>query len=62
LNREMFNGENVNYAIKSNLLKNLVESVSEPIKLSTQTPAKEMKLSDRIKLYREFMTIIFFKE
>jgi S1-C subfamily serine protease len=62
LNREMFNGENVNYAIKSNLLKNLVESVSEPIKLSTQTPAKEMKLSDRIKLYREFMPIIFFKE
>lgn len=62
LNREMFNGENVNYAIKSNLLKTLIESSSDPIKINTVTPAKEMKLSDRIKLYREFMPIIFFKE
>jgi S1-C subfamily serine protease len=62
LNREMFNGENVNYAIKSNLLKTLIESSSDPIKINTVTAAKEMKLSDRIKLYREFMPIIFFKE
>jgi S1-C subfamily serine protease/antitoxin component YwqK of YwqJK toxin-antitoxin module len=62
LNREMFNGENVNYAIKSNLLKILIESSSDPIKINTVAPAKEMKLSDRIKLYREFMPIIFFKE
>lgn len=62
LNREMFNGENVNYAIKSNLLKTLIESSSDPIKINTVLPAKEMKLSDRIKLYREFMPIIFFKE
>jgi S1-C subfamily serine protease len=62
LNREMFNGENVNYAIKSNLLKILIESSSDPIKINTVLPAKEMKLSDRIKLYREFMPIIFFKE
>jgi S1-C subfamily serine protease/antitoxin component YwqK of YwqJK toxin-antitoxin module len=62
LNRNMFNGENVNYAIKSNLLKTLIESSSDPIKINTVAPAKEMKLSDRIKLYREFMPIIFFKE
>jgi S1-C subfamily serine protease len=62
LNRNEFNGENVNYAIKSNLLKTLIESSSDPIKINTVTPAKEMKLSDRIKLYREFMPIIFFKE
>jgi S1-C subfamily serine protease len=62
LNRNMFEGENVNYAIKSNLLKTLIESSSEPIKINTIAPAKEMKLSDRIKLYREFMPVIFFKE
>jgi len=62
LNRTEYNGENVNYAIKSNLLKTLIESSSEPIKINTVAPAKEMKLSDRIKLYREFMPIIFFKE
>ncbi len=62
LNRNEFNGENVNYAIKSNLLKTLIESSSEPIKINTVAPAKEMKLSDRIKLYREFMPVIFFKE
>ena len=62
LNRNEFNGENVNYAIKSNLLKTLIESSSDPIKINTVAPAKEMKLSDRIKLYREFMPVIFFKE
>ena len=62
LNRNMFEGENVNYAIKSNLLKTLIESSSDPIKINTVPAAKEMKLSDRIKLYREFMPIIFFKE
>ncbi|MEY5133058.1 MAG: hypothetical protein RLZZ198_1062 [Bacteroidota bacterium] len=62
LNRNEFNGENVNYAIKSNLLKTLIESSSEPIKINTVAPAKEMKLSDRIKLYREFMPVIFFKD
>lgn len=62
LNRNEFNGENVNYAIKSNLLKTLIESSSDPIKINTVPAAKEMKLSDRIKLYREFMPIIFFKE
>jgi S1-C subfamily serine protease len=62
LNRKEFNGENVNYAIKSNLLKTLIESLSEPIKVNTVNAVKEMKLSDRIILYREFMPIIYFKE
>jgi S1-C subfamily serine protease len=62
LNRNEFNGENVNYAIKSNLLKTLIESSSDPIKVNTVTPTKDMKLSDRIKLYQEFMPIIYFRE
>jgi S1-C subfamily serine protease len=62
LNRNEFNGENVNYAIKSNLLKTLIESSSDPIKVNTVSPTKDMKLSDRIKLYREFMPIIYFRE
>ena len=57
----MFEGDNVNYAIKSNLLKTLIESLIDPIKINTVLTAKEMKLSDRIKLYNEIMPINFLR-
>ncbi|MFM7681768.1 MAG: trypsin-like peptidase domain-containing protein, partial [Bacteroidota bacterium] len=62
LNRENFNAENVNFALKSNLLKNLIDSSSEKINLPESNLSSTLKLSEKIKLFQNFIPIIKVKE
>lgn len=63
LNRDRFKAENVNYAIKSSYLKNLMEACPEEIVLEekVETPAAAMSLTDRIKQYEGFVVLILTK-
>jgi len=58
LNRSDYQAENVNFAIKSNLLKNLIESSPEPISLQGAKTIMDQKLSDRISSYTPFMVLV----
>jgi S1-C subfamily serine protease len=62
LNRDIYNAENVNYALKSNLLKNLIDSSPEKIPMNESKIISGIKLSEMIKSYKSFVPLIFIKE
>ena len=63
LNKDYFQSENVNYAIKASYLKNLMEACPEEIILDekVETPVSSMSLTDRIKQYEGFVVLILTK-
>lgn len=58
LNREEFNSENVNYAIKTSYLYNLIESSLSSSILPQGTAMKDQPLTQKIKLAKNFVYII----
>jgi S1-C subfamily serine protease len=62
LNRDVYNAENVNYALKSNLLKNLIDSSPEVISIKEPKAVSGAKLSELIKSYKPFVPLIFIKD
>lgn len=58
LNKEKFNSENVNYAIKCSYLKNLIEVVPETINLPNNKEIYGKSLTEKIKILSEFIPII----
>ena len=58
LNKEMFNSENVNYAIKSSYLKNLIDVMPENITLPNHLDIYNKTLTEKIKLLSDFIPII----
>lgn len=61
LNREQFDSENVNYAIKSAYLKNLIDVMPEPITLPSNTLIYNKSLTEKIKMLTDFIPIIRIK-
>jgi S1-C subfamily serine protease len=62
LNRDVYKAENVNYALKSNLLKNLIDSSPEVISIKEPKTGSGAKLSELIKSYKLFVPLIFIKD
>ncbi|HMX00901.1 MAG TPA: trypsin-like peptidase domain-containing protein [Cyclobacteriaceae bacterium] len=58
LNKEYFNSENVNYAIKSAYLKNLIDVMPAPIRLPNSPEIYNKPLTEKIKLLSDFIPII----
>ena len=58
LNREAFNSENVNYAIKTSYLHNLIESTLTTSVLPQGTAMQGQPLTQKIKLAKNFIYII----
>lgn len=58
LNKEYFNSENVNYAIKTTYLKNLIDVMPENVILPNNTDIYNKSLTDKIKLFSDFIPII----
>ena len=58
LNREYFKSENVNYAIKSSYLKALIDSMTQRIQLPVGMPIAVQPLTEKIKLFQEYVTLI----
>lgn len=58
LNREKFNAENVNYAIKATYLKNLIDVMPESISLPNDTTIYSKSLTEKIKVLSDFTPII----
>jgi S1-C subfamily serine protease/antitoxin component YwqK of YwqJK toxin-antitoxin module len=58
LNKEYFNSENVNYAIKTTYLKNLIEVMPENINLPEYHSIYDMPLTEKIKLLSDYIPII----
>jgi S1-C subfamily serine protease len=58
LNKEYFNSENVNYAIKTTYLKNLIDVMPESIKLPNNIEIYNKSLTEKIKLLSDFIPII----
>ena len=58
LNKEYFNSENVNYAIKTTYLKNLIDVMPESIKLPNNIEIYNKPLTEKIKLLSDFIPII----
>lgn len=58
LNKEYFNSENVNYAIKISYLKNLIDVMPESITLPNHTEIYSKPLTEKIKLLSDFIPII----
>lgn len=58
LNREAFDSENVNYAIKTSYLYNLIESSMSTSILPQGTAMKDQPLTQKIKLAKNFVFII----
>ena len=61
LNRENYNSENVNYALKSNILKNLIDSSPEKITIKELSIEGKTTISDKIKSYQSFIPMILIK-
>lgn len=53
--------ENVNYAIKSNYLRNLIEVLDEKIDLPTESLIKTLSLTEKIKILSEYIPLIKIK-
>ncbi len=62
LNREAFNSENVNYAIKTSYLYNLIESSMSASFLPQGTAMQGQSLTEKIKLAKKFVYIILCSE
>lgn len=58
LNKEYFNSENVNYAIKTTYLKNLIDVMPERITLPNNIEIYNKPLTEKIKLLSDFIPII----
>jgi S1-C subfamily serine protease/antitoxin component YwqK of YwqJK toxin-antitoxin module len=58
LDKEYYNSENVNYAIKSAYLKNLIDVMPETIKLPNNLEIYNKSLTEKIKLLSDFIPII----
>jgi len=58
LSKEQFNAENVNYAIKVNYLKNLIDGLTEQIDLPNNISIYKLTLTEKIKLLSDFVPII----
>ena len=58
LNKEYFNSENVNYAIKTTYLKNLIDVMPESISLPKNIEIYNKPLTEKIKLLSDFIPII----
>lgn len=58
LNKEHFNSENVNYAIKTTYLKNLIDVMPESITLPNNIEIYNKPLTEKIKLLSDFIPII----
>jgi len=58
LNKEYFNSENVNYAIKTSYLKNLIDVMPERITLPNNIEIYNKPLTEKIKLLSDFIPII----
>jgi S1-C subfamily serine protease/antitoxin component YwqK of YwqJK toxin-antitoxin module len=58
LNKEYFNSENVNYAIKTTYLKNLIDVMPESITLPNNIEIYNKPLTEKIKLLSDFIPII----
>jgi S1-C subfamily serine protease/antitoxin component YwqK of YwqJK toxin-antitoxin module len=58
LNKEYFNSENVNYAIKTTYLKNLIDVMPENIRLPNNVDIYNKPLTEKIKLLSDFIPII----
>jgi S1-C subfamily serine protease/antitoxin component YwqK of YwqJK toxin-antitoxin module len=58
LNKEMFNSENVNYAIKTTYLKNLIDVMPQSINLPNYIEIYNQPLTEKIKLLSDFIPII----
>jgi len=58
LNKEYFNSENVNYAIKCTYLKNLIDAMPETINTPNDTEIYNKSLTEKIKVLSEFVPII----
>ena len=58
LNREMFDSENVNYAIKISYLKNLIDVLPKKIKPNNTENLKSKPKTEKIKVIRSFIPII----
>lgn len=61
LDREEFNSENVNFALKSNLLKNLIEASPEKIIIPKSKTSDGGKIADKISIYKDFVPVILIK-
>ena len=55
---EYFNSENVNYAIKTTYLKNLIDVMPESITLPNNIEIYNKPLTEKIKLLSDFIPII----
>jgi S1-C subfamily serine protease/antitoxin component YwqK of YwqJK toxin-antitoxin module len=58
LNKEYYNSENVNFAIKTSYLKNLIDVMPENIILPNNTEIYTKPLTEKIKLLSDFIPII----
>jgi S1-C subfamily serine protease/antitoxin component YwqK of YwqJK toxin-antitoxin module len=58
LNREYFKSENVNYAIKSSYLSSLVDALPQTIHLRTDAQIADKPLTEKIKLFQDYMIYI----
>ena len=58
LNKEYFNSENVNYAIKTTYLKNLIDVMPESITLPNNIEIYNKPLTEKIKLLSDYIPII----
>jgi S1-C subfamily serine protease len=58
LNKEYYNSENVNYAIKSTYLKNLIDVMPESIVLPNNTEIYNKTLTEKVKILSDFTPII----
>jgi S1-C subfamily serine protease/antitoxin component YwqK of YwqJK toxin-antitoxin module len=61
LNKEYFESENVNYAIKTSYLKNLIDVMPESISLPNYTDIHSQPLTEKIKLLSDFIPLIRIK-
>jgi len=57
LNKAMYKSENVNYAIKSLILKNIVDVIPNP-DLKKTTKVKKMSQIEKVKLFSDYMVLI----
>ncbi|MCL2073104.1 MAG: trypsin-like peptidase domain-containing protein [Marinilabiliaceae bacterium] len=61
LNRDYFNSENVNYAIKSSYLKNLIEVLPVSVRLPNDKTIATKTLTEKIKILSDYVVLIKIK-
>jgi S1-C subfamily serine protease len=61
LNKEMFESENVNYAIKLSYLKNLIDVLPKQIENNSVNKIKDLPITEKIKTLQDFIPIIHVK-